>query len=170
MTLIESKTLTSTQASIELTSIPQTFTDLVLLTSTRGNGASEVAVAISFNDSTTGFTSRRLLGSGSSAETATFTNGAFSGTQGTNTTDIFESTTCYIPNYTGSTNKSFSSDHVTEANATTAFQAIFAGLWSNTAAITKITITPIGGASFVAGSLVSLYGVLKGSDGIVTTS
>ena len=170
MRLIETKTLTGTQATLEFTNIPQTFTDLVLLTSTRTNNAGELATLIRFNDSSTGFTSRRLLGTGSSAETAAFTNGAFSGSQGTNTTNIWESTTCYIPNYTGSTNKSFSTDHVTEANATTAYQAIFAGLWSNTAAITKITVLPTEGWSWVAGSTFSLYGVLKGSDGIVTTS
>lgn len=168
--LIETKTLGTTEASLSFTSIPQDGTDLLILTSTRGNGSGEVATTISFNDSTTGFTSRRLLGSGSSAESATFTNGAFSGTQGTNTTNIWESTACYIPNYAGSTAKSFSSDHVTEANATTAYQAIFAGLWNNTAAITKITITPTAGASFVAGSTFSLYKITKGSSGGVVVS
>lgn len=172
MKLIETKTLTGTQASIEFTSIPQDGTDLVLLTTERTNNTGEIATLISFNDSTTGFTVRRILGGGSgSAESSAFTTGLFSGAQGTNTSStIFASTTCYIPNYTASTIKGYSSDHVTEANGTTAYQVIFAGLWNSSAAITKITLTPTAGSSYVAGTTASLYKITKGSDGIVTTS
>ena len=62
-------------------------------------------------------------------------------------------------------------DAVGENNATQAFQIISAGLWANTAAITSIQLIPqSGGGTFVADSTVSLYGITKGSDGIVTTS
>ena len=76
----------------------------------------------------------------------------------------------YIPNYTGSTNKSISVDSVTENNATNNLMNIQAGLWSNTAAITSILFTSDTAGGFLAGSTISLYKITKGSDGIVTTS
>jgi hypothetical protein len=60
-------------------------------------------------------------------------------------------------------------DTVSENNATAAFQRIIAGLNNSTAAITSINFFPSSG-NFVAGSTISLYGITKGSDGIVTTS
>jgi len=175
MKLIESKTLGTAQASIEFTSIPQTFTDLVLVLSTRQNtgGITGGDGRMYFNDSTTGYSGRQLGGSGSSAfSESTTAAGRFAGflNGSASTSNTFANTQIYIPNYTGSTNKSWSVDSVNEDNGTFAYQTIQASLWSNTAAITKITYSDVGGTNFAAGSMVSLYGVLKGSDGIVTTS
>jgi hypothetical protein len=168
MELIESKTLASTAASIEFTSIPQDGTDLVLLISSRGNGGGEANVNISLNGSTSNFSSRKLQGTGNSVNSDA-TARIIGGVTGTNTTNVWSNDQIYISNYTSNANKSFSSESVTEANATTAYASIHAHLWANTAAITSISIAPIG-ASYVAGSTISLYKVVKGSDGIVTTS
>jgi hypothetical protein len=168
MKLIQTQTLTGTQASIEFTSIPQDGTDLVILTSVRDNGGVGQATNISFNGSTSNFSSRYLYGSGSSASSGTLARYVGS-TRSDNTANTFNSTTIYIPNYTGSTNKSYSVDNVTENNATAADQNIIAGLWADTAAITSLTISP-NANSWVSGSTISLYKITKGSDGIVTTS
>jgi hypothetical protein len=169
MKLIESKTLATATASIEFTSIPQTFTDLVVVCSLRGDqNANNGFTNIGFNSSTSNFSTRFLQGSGSAAS-GTGVRGIAYLSNAFFTSNTFDSTTVYIPNYTGSTNKSFSADSVVENNATSGWQFIVAGLWSNTAAITSIQITPNTG-NFIAGSIISLYGVLKGSDGIVTTS
>ena len=169
MELIESKTLGADAASIEFTSIPSTFTDLVILISARSNLGSLGDLFISFNGSTASFTGRNLDGSGSSVGGGA--NARYVGTiNGTpQTANTFGSYAIYIPNYAGATNKSFSVDSVTENNATLAIQTIGAGLWSSTAAITSVAFTPSSG-SLVTGTTASLYGVLKGSDGIVTTS
>ena len=170
MKLIESKTLGTAAASIEFTSIPQTYTDLVVVCSLRGDqNAANGFTNIGFNSSTSSFSTRFLQGDGSGAASSTGTRGIAYLSNAFHTSNTFDSTTVYIPNYTGSTNKSFSADSVVENNATTSWQFIVAGLWSNTAAITSIQITPNTG-NFIAGSIISLYGVLKGSDGIVTTS
>jgi hypothetical protein len=169
MKLIESKTLATAAASIEFTSIPQTFTDVMVLASLRNTGAFGL-FTLSFNGSTTGFTMRGLFGNGSSA--GSFTTPANYGGEvvdSTQTSNTFANNSFYIPNYTGATNKSYSIDGVQENNATQSNQVIGAGLWSNTAAITSITLTGNGG-TFAIGSIVSLYGITKGSDGIVTTS
>jgi len=56
--------------------------------------------------------------------------------------------------------KSISADAVEENNGTTAFAGLSAALWSNTAAITSITLTPQTG-SYVQYSTATLYGISK---------
>jgi hypothetical protein len=171
MTLIETKTLTSAAASIEFTSIPQTFTDLVFLISARSSrSALGDSLLLQFNGSSSGFSGRYLDGTGSARGTGTQARFGATFPGATATANTFGNGSLYIPNYTGSTNKSYSVDGVTENNATTAFQIIYAGLWSNTAAITSVLFQPDTGPNIVADSTISLYGILKGSDGIVTTS
>jgi hypothetical protein len=171
MKLIESKTLGTAAASIEFTSIPQDGTDLVLFLSGRTDrSALGDSVYVAFNSSTSGFSSRYLQGNGASVSSGTEARFLCTVTGASNTANTFDSSSIYIPNYAGSTNKSYSTDTVQENNATTSAQTIIAGLWSNTAAITSITITLATGPNFVAGTIASLYKVTKGSDGIVTTS
>ena len=174
MKLIESKTLATAAASIEFSSIPQDGTDLVMLVSARGTNnlaSNGHFYSIAFNGITTGFTQRFLQGAGSGSGTSGSSSSSTGNYISPNdwTANTFGNNATYIPNYTGSTNKSFSTDSVSENNATDANQIINAGLWSNTAAITGITIT-VGGGNFAVGTIVSLYKITKGSDGIVTTS
>jgi len=172
MTLIESKTLATAAASIEFTSIPQTFTDLVIFSSLRSDRASVVEIVkLEFNNSTTGYSYQELVGDGSSPASSNGSYTRFALIPGTsNTANTFSNDLNYIPNYTGSTTKSFSTDSVSENNATTAYANIAANLWTGTSAITSFKLINFFGTNFIAGSTVSLYGVLKGSDGIVTTS
>jgi len=168
MQLIQHQELGSTQSSITFSSIPQTFTDLVVVSSLRGSVADNNA-GISVNGSDANQSQRQLEGTGSSVSSAAFTFDVFLMCSSSNTADTFSNSTHYFPNYTGSTTKSFSVDTVSENNATQAFQRIIAGLNNSTAAITSINFFPSSG-NFVAGSTISLYGITKGSDGIVTTS
>jgi hypothetical protein len=80
----------------------------------------------------------------------------------TDTANTFGNLQFTVPNYSGSANKSFTVDVVSENNATTAFQQLFAGLWSNTAAITQVTFSL---ANFAQHSTAYVYGTLKGSGG-----
>ena len=170
MQLIETKTLLSAAASIEFTSIPQDGTDLVALMSLRSTGDVDF-IALAFNGSTANFSQRYLQGFGTGVTSATQTNLLIVATNPSPTTsNTFSNNSLYIPNYVGSTNKSFSADGVFENNATTARQQITAGLWSNTASITSIGFTVGGGTTFVSGSTISLYKITKGSDGITTVS
>jgi hypothetical protein len=175
MKLIETKTLGTAAATIQFTSIPQTFTDLLVTFSLRTDRAALTDTPqLRVNGATTGYTQRKLEGNGSSASSGTETgqtyllldtiNGA------TTTANTFSNSSLYIPNYTGSTNKTMSSDGVYENNASTSFQRLEANLWSNTSAITSLSLLLFSGRSYVAGSTISLYGILKGSDGITTAS
>jgi hypothetical protein len=171
MKLIESKTLGTAQASIEFTSIPQTFTDLILLVSLRNSFANFYSDTLLTLNNQTSTSTRILYGLSGSAGSYTATNGTNLFTPGTTATaSTFGNTQLYFPNYTSTGTKSISSDSVIENNSTDNIISISAGLVSNgTNPINSITLSLTSG-NFVSGSMVSLYGVLKGSDGIVTTS
>jgi hypothetical protein len=105
-----------------------------------------------------------LYGTGSAAASAS-TSGSFinwAGTQTNNsqTASTFASNDMYIPNYAGSNNKSVSVDGVQENNATAAASRLVAILWSNTAAITSLTLSPDYG-NFAQYSTATLYGISK---------
>ena len=158
--LIASQVVGSGGAStITFSSIPQTYTDLLILESTRdstGNGASNY---VTFNGSGSGYTNKELFGNGSSASSSSNTTAYFDLSVGaTVTVNTFSSGSLYIPNYTSSNYKSFSGEVSAENNATQAFLTLDANLWSNTAAITSITIY-CGQGNFVQYSSFYLYGI-----------
>jgi len=173
MELIESKTLTASASSIEFINIPQDGTDLVIFLSGRRDSSSGSGQALlRFNaDTGANYSARTLAGNGSTASSSSLTY-TLAGEVGnsTDTANTFNNTSLYVPNYTGATAKSFATDTVTENNATTAFQSLAASIWTGTAAITSLQIVLVGSGNFVVGSIVSLYKVTKGTDGIVTTS
>jgi len=160
-------------ATITFSSIPQTFTDLVILVSARGS--SNPFLGMGFNGAVTNFSNRQLTGDGSSASSGSRSD-TFIGYQSgsSDTANTFGNGSIYIPNYAGNTNKSFSVDHVGENNASGAFQQIVAGLWNQTAAITSIELYQWNSGNakenFAANSSITLYGILKGSSGGVTVS
>lgn len=147
-------------ASVTFSSIPSTYTDLILKFSAR-NAADSSQGFITFNGSATSYTGKRLYGSGSAASSDAGNTTNFNPscvTASSYTASTFGNAEVYIPNYAGSNYKSVSIDAVTENNATTAYGGVFAGLWSNTAAITSITVTANGG-NLAQYSTFTLYGV-----------
>jgi hypothetical protein len=177
MKLIQFQKLGSNQTSVSFNSISADFTDLVLVASARTDRASQVddQLQMRFNGVTSGYGERGLFGNGSSP--TSFSNSSQTSirdiiwtTASNATASTFGNATVYIPNYRSGNQKSVSSDSVTENNATAASQAIMAGLWSGTDPITSITLSPLNGTNILANSTFALYGVLKGSDGIVTVS
>jgi len=162
MTLIASNTVGSGGvSSVTFSSIPATYTDLVVKSSPRFDEAySSDTMKVSFNGSTSTFTYRILVGNGSSAASYNNTFGnAGDINAATSTSNTFSNMEMYIPNYTSSNNKSFSVDSVSENNGTAAIADLIAGLWSTTSAITSITFTPYSGGNFVQYSTFYLYGI-----------
>jgi hypothetical protein len=173
MQVIQHQELASSQASITFSSIPQTYTDLVLVHSLRTNrGQTNEPIGMTFNGNTSNRSSRQLEGNGSSTFSGSTTDlRAGSASGDTATSNTFGNSVIYIPNYAGNTAKSASADGVSETNATGVFMAIQAALWNDTSPITSITLTMLaGGTNFLTGSSATLYGITKGSDGIVTVS
>jgi len=150
-------------ASIEFTSIPQDGVDLVLKVSTRCSSTA-VLLEMQFNaDTSASYAYRWLRGTGS----ATSSGNAGSGYPSTYamigwvngssaTANTFNNQEAYIPNYSGSAIKSFSSDAVDENNATASYQTIQAGGWNNTSAITSVKLF-LNAGNFAQYSTASLY-------------
>lgn len=162
-TLIDQTTLGSSQASIDFTSITADYTDLQLLIFPR---VTENNVAVNlygkFNSSSSGYTNKRLYGYGSGTGSDSdpsggnaFSLGLINGAASTSNT--FGNISLYIPNYASSNYKSLSVDSVGEENGTSPFATLAAGLWSNTSAITAISI--YASTDLVAGSSAYLYGI-----------
>jgi hypothetical protein len=161
MTLIASSTVPSGgAASIDFNSIPSTYTDLVLKLSIRSEGTSTNAIFLRLNGSSANGTIRAIEGNGSAASSWNDTK-SYAGNipPSSYTASTFANNEVYIPNYAGSNNKSSSVDSVTENNATTALADLQANLWSNTAAVTSITLAPNGSNNFAQFSTAYLYGI-----------
>jgi hypothetical protein len=149
-------------ASISFSSIPQGYTDLKITFSARSEGTSTTAALLRLNGSSANGTIRGLEGNGASASSWTDTK-SYAGNivPGNYTANTFCNNEIYIPNYAGSSNKSSSVDSVTENVATIyALQGLQANLWSNTAAVTSITIVPNGTNNFAQYTSAILYGIL----------
>jgi hypothetical protein len=159
--LLERTELNASAASVTFANIPQSgYTDLKIVVSARTDNANNAVYLVTeFNGVSSGYTTRDLYGTGSAVASRALVNSNSPLIPGsTSTASTFGNMEIYIPNYTSSNFKSYSADSVTENNATLAFQALSAILWSNTAAITSIKLTPELG-SLIAGSTFSLYGI-----------
>jgi hypothetical protein len=167
-TVIAHTELGSAQAAITFSSISASYTDLLLVYSTRASVA-DGGVRVKINTSTSNFTIRALQGSGSAASSYTETNYIGVSVDSSMTASTFGNGMLYFPNYASSAAKSFSNDLVSENNATASFQTISAGLWNQTTAINAVEIYAVSG-NFVQYSSATLYGILKGSSGGVTVS
>jgi len=148
-------------STIEFTSIPNTYTDLLLKLCARGTSNAGAAGNVGYlkpNGSTSNLTRRILYGTGSAVGSDTGTDWAYYVTPSDHTASTFGNTEIYIPNYTSSNNKSASFDSVSENNGTTAYAMLSAGLWSNTSVISSLTLSLAAG-NFAQYSTATLYGI-----------
>jgi len=144
-------------ANIEFTSIPATYTDLLLKVSPRISSTNGT-VYVDYNSSTSNQSWNRLYNSSGSVGADTGSRQYITAVTSDYTANTFGSTEIYIPNYASSNNKSSLVDTVQENNSSTNLQALVANLWSNSAAITAIRIVPFSG-TFVQYSTAYLYGI-----------
>jgi hypothetical protein len=150
-------------ASIEFTSIPQTYTDLQILYSVRSDNTATNwnNMKLAFNGSTA---------NGSWKYIAMYNNNIANGSVtgqvevwinfNNSSSNTFSNSSVYIPNYTSSSNKAISIDTAAEGMAQDQIIGQVTGLWSNSAAITSISVTPSSG-SFMQHSTATLYGIKK---------
>lgn len=171
-TPISSNTLASAASSVTFSSIPSSYTDLILQYSVRhdGTGGNVWFFGAQFNsDTTSTYSDTYLVGTGATAIASRVSNGTptdyHSGAMVTNnyTSNTFSNGELYIPSYTGSHNKSNSAFFAVENNATAAnYYGFSANLWRGTSAISQIVLKPNGSVgNFAAGSSFYLYGISK---------
>lgn len=152
---IATTTLTSPQALVTFSSIPQTYTDLVLVVSFSTTNTSDDSGGFQFNNSgAPNYSSRHLTGNGTSASSGfnTVAGGVTLAYQKNSDGLVFGM--AHIMNYTNTT--TFKTTLVKTVNAATYFQ-YNVNLWSNTSAINEIDI--FFGPNMTTGSTFALYGI-----------
>ena len=150
-------------ADITFSSIPSTYTDLLLKVSLRC-ASTEQWSKLEFNGTSylTNWNMLYLQGNGATVVSGTQGDSYYSVmmTSSTETASTFGNAEVYIPNYASSNNKTVSIDHVTENNATTAYANLTALRWSNSAAITSIKLSSSSGSNnYAEYSTAYLYGI-----------
>lgn len=158
-TLISSVTVGSGGASsLAFTSIPQTpYTDLLIVVSSRTTDSGNNA--INFNSSASGFSNKTLYGFAGSVGTFSGSTDLGIAVSSGYQANYFGAMLIHIPNYTSSYYKPFSADTVA-ASYNGGYVFLRGGVWSNTAAITNVTINPPSG-TFVEHTTAYLYGITK---------
>jgi hypothetical protein len=165
-------------ANVTFSSVPQTFTDLVFTVSARSTSSDFLdSIFISINGGAEGnvFTQVWAKGEGGGASADQYAtpislNYPFYNSAATTTANTFGSGLIYLPNYTVAASRSFIFDGGTENNSTTLYRMdLGGGRFNSTATISQIALGFANG-NLVENSTISMYGITKGSDGIVTAS
>lgn len=160
---IQSVTLSTSAASVTFSSIPQTYTDLVLRVSSRASNTQTTGnIYIQANSITSGYSGRELWAYGSTTRCqAIGYSAAFNpyGESNGATANTFGSLECYFPNYLVAAYKTANITYAIEDNSSAGnLVGVSAQLLSNNAAISTLTVStdwPL----FLAGSTFHLYGI-----------
>lgn len=157
-TPISSITLGTTVSSVTFTSVPQVYTDLVLITSGTSSGGAQMTLRI--NGATTNYSSTMLSGNGTSVDARSITglsyiqlgyHDYFSASQTNAITHII--------NYTNTT--TFKTV-LNRTNNGSLGVGLSTGLYRSTAAITTFDVLPLN-STWVLGTTFNLYGILAGN-------
>lgn len=155
---IATTTLGSAQTTVSFSSIPQTYTDLIVIINAKANTGGVIGQLAQFNgDTGANYSFTYLNGNGSSAS-----SGRVTGTTNQAWADLAGSSTspntiiAQINNYSNSTTYKTTISRGSDANNVA--QAIV-GLWRSTAAITSILLFPNSGIQFASGGTFTLYGI-----------
>jgi hypothetical protein len=161
-TLIASNTLSTSAASVTFSSIPATYTDLVVRASVRSNSGGSIAdsIRLTINGSTLNQSFRFVRGNGSSVVSSSGTSASLGNASNgsASTANTFSNVELYIPSYTASQNKPISGFWTQEDNSTTAYIYAEARLWSVTTAINSLSFN-LTGINLGANSSFFLYGI-----------
>jgi hypothetical protein len=157
---IATQTLSTSTATVTFSSIPGTYTDLILITdgtAAATNGTN--GLKLQFNSDTgNNYSTTFLYGGGASASSGRSSNASFIAVARADTTQSNGIT--HIQNYSNSTtNKSVLSRGNVAASGQFPLAIVYVGLWRSTAAITSMTISHENSVNFNSGFTFTLYGI-----------
>ena len=149
---IATNTLGSAASSVTFSSIPNTYTDLVLIIKT--GSSAPTSAYVEFNSDTSAlYSDTYISGNGTAASSARNTNHAYFGS--IYSTNLSDSIIINFMNYNNTTTfKSFLSRSNEAGNQV----AAWVGLYRSTNAISSMTLYS-GGNQFASGSTFNLYGI-----------
>jgi hypothetical protein len=157
-TPISSITLGATVSFVTFGSIPQTYTDLVIITSGTSSGGAQMTAR--FNSATSTYNSVIMSGNGSATDSRRITGLTYIqlGYHDYFTTSQSNSIT-QINNYSNTTTFKTVINRTNNAAVGTGLSL---GLWQSTAAITTIDLLPLN-STWVSGTTFNLYGIQAGN-------
>lgn len=162
---LQTQTLASAASSVTFSSIPQGYTDLIIVAA--GLGSGNTGVGMQFNgDTTSTYSATFLEGNGSSASSERQSNTnyirvAWNALWDASTQSNLE---IAVQNYSNTTTYKTS---INRANNSGRVTGATVGLWRSTAAITSIKLETVS-ANFAAGSTFTIYGIA--SQAVATTA
>lgn len=165
------QTLVASAASFDIQNIAQTCSHLKLVSYLRDDGAGTTwsfAYVLINNDNGAHYDPQLVYASGSGAPINGGVNVnqffAYAGieAEGASTADRFGESEISIPNYRGAHHKIVRAEgYASTSGAIAGIAHVWLGTtWTQVAAINRITILPGSGSNFVAGSRVTLYGLV----------
>ena len=160
---IATSTLVSSTQTVTLSSIPATYTDLVLVCSIKGDAASMSVVFRVNGDTGSNYSATYLEGTGSAASSARVSSQTqipLSASVSYNSTN-FGTQIIQAMNYSNTTTyKTFLQRFNSASGGSFPGVSTSVGLWRSTAAIFQFDIiSTAGGQNFVAGSTFTIYGI-----------
>lgn len=160
-TPIQTYTLAS-NGTVTFSSIPSTYTDLVIIGLVGHASTSGISVGVQFNgDTGTTYSNTYMSGTGTSKLTGKLTGRSWNYIGWNVCPDITNITNTFVFNVFSYANTSIYKTTLSQnnlANGTYPGVEELVGLWRNTAAINSIKVAPDNG-NFIAGSIVTLYGI-----------
>lgn len=165
-TLINSSTLGSATASVTFSSIPTTYTDLILVASAQSTQATTYDnLIIQFNSDTASNYSKTRLGASSGGVTGERTGPEASHmltalTATSFSSLIFSTSVMNILDYSNTTTYKTS---LWRGNSQDGYVQGNVGMWRSTSAITTIRLATLSGSNLASGSSFKLYGIEAGN-------
>lgn len=157
---IATYTVASSTSSITFSSIPQTYTDLVLVTNEKQTASSARSSAMQFNsDSNSNYTTTAIRGDGTTPYSyrISSTGKIYYGYWAYSTNAGFDLVTItHINNYTST---SVCKTTITRGSSVVANTEMVVGVWNSTAAINSIYLFMDNLSNFDVGSTFTLYGI-----------
>jgi hypothetical protein len=154
-------------ASFDFSSIPSTYTDLIVKLSMRVSETGIADISIRYNSDTGAnynykeiYATGSAVGAGGPAGTNTSRHNSI--TMGTGiTANTFSNVELYIPNYAGSQIKTTNVEAVTENNSTSTDvqMRLQSWKWTGTSAISTITVYDPAGGTMLQNATMTLYGI-----------
>jgi hypothetical protein len=154
---ISTQTLGTASASVTFSSIPQTYTDLILISNFKGSVAGENLVLQYNSDTATNYSRTYLYGNGSSVQAGRSAN-ANVNYLGQSDSAQFMNNITNMFNYSKTTTFKTNLSRTNDTAGLYASVGLSAGLWRSTAAISSIVIFPASG-NFAINSTFTLYGI-----------
>ena len=156
---IATTTLGSASSNVSFTSIPGTYTDLVIVIAIAGLSAVETPNMYFNGDNSALYSTTQIIGTGASASSNRTSNttyfygiGSKNSGQSTGVSNII----VQVPNYS---NTSYNKIMMSRNNSTSTEVNAIIGLYRSTSAVSSINFTVQGGNTYSTGTVFSIYGI-----------